>query len=340
MNHIRILFFADSHLGFDNALNARIERRRRWIDFQDNFEFLVNRAMAGDIDLVVHGGDIFYRSRVSPQFVHQCFDQLKRVTRHGIPVYVVPGNHERSKIPFPVFAVDPEIHIFDRPRHYMFCKNNMTIMLAGFPYRKLIRNSFEAIFFESLKDSGIHDFSLLCIHQTVEGSTVGPNNYRFYRGEDVLPRASLPDDIDAILSGHIHRHQILINRTAHHPPQKKAPIIYPGSIERTSFAERHENKGYCLIDLIMDPYGIKHVKWSFHSLKTRNMIVHALTSWPSEPTERKLLLESILRDDPPDSIVCLYFKQTNKSVDVPSIKDVRSILPQTMNVTLKITDAI
>jgi DNA repair exonuclease SbcCD nuclease subunit len=53
----------------------------------------------------------------------------------------------------------------------------------------------------------------------------------------VLDRLSLPGELTAVLAGHIHRAQVL----------DKGPgpaVVYAGSIERTSFAERDEAKGF------------------------------------------------------------------------------------------------
>ncbi len=58
----------------------------------------------------------------------------------------------------------------------------------------------------------------------------------FRTAADVIRHKDMPEKIDAVLSGHIHRHQVLIrdleNRTL------RTPVLYSGSIERTSFAER------------------------------------------------------------------------------------------------------
>ena len=48
-----------------------------------------------------------------------------------------------------------------------------------------------------------------------------------------------------------------------------APVFYPGSIERTSFAEKNEKKGYLTLELEKD--GLKSGRlnrWRFHELPT------------------------------------------------------------------------
>jgi DNA repair exonuclease SbcCD nuclease subunit len=49
------------------------------------------------------------------------------------------------------------------------------------------------------------------------------------------------------LAGHIHRAQLLTHDLAKRP--LAAPVIYPGSVERTSFAERNEEKSYVILNI-------------------------------------------------------------------------------------------
>jgi len=58
----------------------------------------------------------------------------------------------------------------------------------------------------------------------------------------------VPSDFAAVLAGHIHRRQTLTRDLRGRA--LGAPVIYPGSIERTSFAERNEDKGYVIADFI------------------------------------------------------------------------------------------
>ena len=61
---IRILLIADTHLGFDLPFRPRIKRRRRGPDFFANFERALKPAISGEVDAIVHGGDVLYRSKV------------------------------------------------------------------------------------------------------------------------------------------------------------------------------------------------------------------------------------------------------------------------------------
>ena len=64
MGIIRIRLIADTHLGFDLSFRPRIQRRRRGPEFFANFERALGPALNRQVDAVVHGGDVLYRSKV------------------------------------------------------------------------------------------------------------------------------------------------------------------------------------------------------------------------------------------------------------------------------------
>jgi DNA repair protein SbcD/Mre11 len=244
----RLLLIADTHIGLPG--------------FFSKFERALQPAFRGEVDLVVHGGDVFYRSQVKPGLVLHAFAPLKRIADSGIPVVVVPGNHERSAIPYPLFAAHPGIHIFDRPRTFLLNVRGVNVALAGFPNdRDQIRERFADLLERTQWQDPAADVRLLCLHQTVEGATVGPAGYVFRLAPDVIPGRAIPAGFAAVLSGHIHRHQVL---TADLRGQALgAPVFYPGSTERTSTAERFEAKGYVTMSIDADD-GVR--TWAFHPL--------------------------------------------------------------------------
>ena len=64
MGIVRVLFLADTHLGFDLAFRPRIESRRHGPEFFANFQRALQPALDGRVDCVVHGGDLLFRSKV------------------------------------------------------------------------------------------------------------------------------------------------------------------------------------------------------------------------------------------------------------------------------------
>ena len=71
---IKVLLLADTHLGFDLPLRPRVVKRRRGPDFFANTRLALQPALRSDVDLVVHGGDLLYRSKVAPGLVAQALE--------------------------------------------------------------------------------------------------------------------------------------------------------------------------------------------------------------------------------------------------------------------------
>ncbi|MEJ2502906.1 MAG: metallophosphoesterase, partial [Gemmatimonadota bacterium] len=220
------------HLGYDLPLRPRVERRRRGHDFQANYERALEPALAGEVDVVVHGGDVFHRSRIPPSLAWQGLEPLVRVADRGVPVFVVPGNHERSRIPHRRFAAHPRLYVFDRPRMFEVGVRGTRLRLAGFPFvRGDVRSAFPGLVRETGWRPDRASVDVLCMHQCVEGATVGPSDFTFTGGRDVVRCRDLPAGMAAVLSGHIHRHQVLTRDPG--GGALAAPVLYPGSAERT-----------------------------------------------------------------------------------------------------------
>jgi DNA repair exonuclease SbcCD nuclease subunit len=335
MGIVRILFLADTHLGFDFAFRPRIQRRRRGSDFFSNFEKALAPALTGEVDCVVHGGDLLYRSKVPPQLVEMAFAPLKRVADNGIPVYLVPGNHERSAIPHRHLAEHRRIHIFDGPRTFVYRKRNFTLALAGFPFIRVgIRKDFLSLLDRTGWQNVAADGRLLCIHQSIDGATVGPHNFMFRYAHDVIRISEIPSAFCAVLCGHIHRFQVLSKDLR--AKQLSTLVFYSGAIERTSFAEKDEKKGYLTLDIETEsPRAGKLAQWKFHQLYARPMVRLAVHPDKMNGPELKAWIKSSLFGLPPDSVVQLKIHGviTEDAMQVFSAPALRSIAPQSMNIS-------
>jgi DNA repair exonuclease SbcCD nuclease subunit len=335
-----MLFIADTHLGFDLPFRPRVVRRRRGPDFFRNFERALAPALDGSVDCVVHGGDLLYRSKVPAKLVTMAFEPLKRVADRGTPVFLVPGNHERSEIPYRLLAAHPKIHVFDRPKTLLLSIDGFHLAISGFPYvRDQIRKNFPRILERTGWRQTKADGHILCIHHCLEGATVGPNNYMFRYHEDVIKANDIPTGFAAILSGHIHRFQVITKDLRGRPIA--APVLYPGSIERTSFAERDEKKGYLTLEIETSGLLRGRLKsWIFHELPTRPMRQVELHADSLGDVELSLLIRNTLEKLPEDSIVKikLYGEVHKDSLSGVTAASLRSLAPPTMNVIAVLFD--
>jgi exonuclease SbcD len=333
---IRIRFFSDTHLGFDYPIHPRIERRRRGGDFFANFYRVLDGQAVSNVDLLVHGGDLFFRSRVHPKVIDRVYGALFEFADRGVPIVIVPGNHERSRLPESLYLSHPNIYVFVRPMTFMFRVRDVQVNLSGFPFeRDDVRSRFPSLLEKTGWREAGGDIRLLCLHQAVEGAQVGPVNYTFRSGREVVRFQDLPEGFQAILAGHVHRQQILTERRR--PGRIDRRVIYAGSTERTSFAEKDEDKGF--FDITFNPTDDNH--WALGSLGFKRLPVRPMAEIVIDRRLDGQKLESFLKARisqlARDSIV--RFKASCRPVD-PVIKRkltaefIRKIFPPTMNVEL------
>jgi DNA repair exonuclease SbcCD nuclease subunit len=138
-----------------------------------------------------------------------------------------------------------------------------------------------------------------------------------------------------VLSGHIHRAQQLTHAIDRQP--LPAPVIYPGSIERTSFAERFESKYYVILKIELSS-PIPHLEVEYRPLPSRPMIKLKIPTGGAKPEAIKTHLHQTLSNLDPDAIVRLQFTGPNAETIQASLSasDLRALAPQTMNISLPI----
>jgi exonuclease SbcD len=289
---------------------------------------------------VVHGGDVFHRARPHPTLVATAFEPLRRVADHGIPVFVVPGNHERSRIPHAHFTAHPLIHVFDRPRTFRLAMRGLKVALLGFPYeRHVVRARMPSLIRQTGWLPGADDVSLLCVHHCFEGATVGPGSFTFRRGPDVIRARDVPAGLTAVLTGHVHRHQVLEADLSGRP--LPAPILYPGSTERTAFAEMGETKGTLLLEIGTNPLAASGLRRRFIPLPTRPMCTAEIHAHGVGAEALARDVREAVAGFPPDAVLRLriHGHPSRHAMAVLGAAGLRTLVPATMNVDVRLVDA-
>jgi DNA repair exonuclease SbcCD nuclease subunit len=250
---------------------------------------------------------------------------------------IVPGNHERSALPFPLLWSLPNLYVFDSPRTFLLTLRGYRVALSGFPYS---RDDQRRSFSETVASTGWQehraDIRLLCIHQIVEGAAVGSQNFIFRHGADVIPSRLLPCSFAAVLTGHVHRFQVL--SVGSDGSRAASPVFYSGSTERTSFAECDEQKGYLLLDAVPTACGKGTIhSWCFEPLPSRPMKTIDVPVDGLDAREVRHRIAHSLKAIDSESIVRLRI-YGNPEADVLqslSARVLRSLAPPTMNIELR-----
>jgi DNA repair exonuclease SbcCD nuclease subunit len=329
---VKILLLADTHLGFDLPLQPRIERRRRGEDFFANYQLILDFARRKQVDLIVHGGDLFFRSKVSPAIIDKAYQPLFDLANAGIPIYIVPGNHERSRLPEHLFLAHERIQVFDQPVTLVQQIGDKQIALSGFPFTRNVRERFPELLAQTGWEGIQADAHLLCAHQTFEGAQVGPVDFTFREGPDNIPPEWVPGKFTAVLSGHIHRAQQLTQSLSGEP--LSVPIIYPGSIERTSVAERFEEKSFNLIQLAWKG-GRPNLEVETHPLPIRPMVKVTLPVENFPPDQVLVQIRDRLSLLKPDAVVRVELTgpRAEGVQRLISAASLRAAAPGSMNIT-------
>jgi DNA repair exonuclease SbcCD nuclease subunit len=238
---VKIVLTGDTHLGHDLPLKSKFPDRHRGEDFFQNFQRVLDHAVNTKADMVIHGGDLFYRTLLPEPIVDRVYAMLLDFAQLGIPMIIVPGNHESSRLPNSLFLQHPNLYIFKKAQTFTFDIKGIRLNISGFPcIRKTVSETFPRVFDPIRRPFTQSDINILCMHQAIEGARV--NNYTFRGGDQTIALNQLNDAYDLLFSGHIHPAQIV--KTLIYRKNKEILVYYPGSVERTSFAEKEEEKGF------------------------------------------------------------------------------------------------
>lgn len=247
---LRILHLADSHIGAQLVRRPRTQRPRRGDDILGSYRRVLDRAREFNVDLVIHAGDLFDVPAPSPAALAAATAPLLALAAQGIPIVIVPGNHERSVIPGSLLLAHPLIHVAADPTTFRLRLRGRDVAISAIPcIRRDSLATFDAALAATRWRDAEAELRILAVHQAFDGARCNSNTYRFRTSENVIGRESIPGEFHYVAAGHIHQHQVLTSPAG-------ATIVYAGSCDRVSFAERDEPKGCMLLE--MNGHGLQH----------------------------------------------------------------------------------
>ncbi|HHY70079.1 MAG TPA: metallophosphoesterase [Thermoanaerobacterales bacterium] len=85
---MRILFFTDTHIRGTNPQNRKDSFSET---LYRKIEEVFDIAQRSNVDILLHGGDIFDRPDISPSLVR---DLILLISKYSLPIYAVAGNHD------------------------------------------------------------------------------------------------------------------------------------------------------------------------------------------------------------------------------------------------------
>lgn len=274
---VRFLHTADIHLGapmrgFRDLPETWAARLREAIP--QAYDRMIDTAIAREVDFVVLSGDAFDTSQASYcDYVH-FFEGLQRLHESGIPLYLVPGNHD----PYTTWHHDverlpPSAHMLgtDSVSFYLHERDDQPLCLIGargyhnqaWPVSEPISKGItrtEAI--EALR--GVHPraaeapFCIGIIHTGLD-----LDQSKAYSD----PQALLSADVDYWACGHLHKK--LVRPSEAHPK-----IVFPGCVQGRDLKESGE-RGCYLVTLEEASFG-KTPDVSIEFVPTASVVFHTV----------------------------------------------------------------
>ena len=284
---IRILHFADVHVGMENygRLDPDTGTSSRVRDFLDRLDEVVDYAIAHDGDLAVFAGDAFKSRDPEPTQQREFAARIKRLA-DAMPTLLLVGNHDMPGMAAKASSVDifqalevPGVIVGHRAEGRVVRTKRGELYLAWVPYpmrnRLLVREENQGKTIDELDDAlrlavaqilgslaeeaeGKDMPRLLAAHLSVAEAKLGSERTILLGRDLALQISSFTDPVwDYVALGHIHRHQDL-------HPGGRPPVVYSGSLERIDFGEEDEAKGFCWIKLARGA-----TSWSFVPVEAR-----------------------------------------------------------------------
>lgn len=222
---VRVLQLGDTHLGMASGMEGAGPTQTRAADHLKAFDAALAPARRGEVDLVIHTGDLFDRSVPPKQAIVDAADRLVEIARQ-IPVVVIAGNHEKRGLKKLIPHGLDGLHVLDRPAQL----DVGGLRLGCVPY--LRESDAWAVAAAKVCKGGV---DALVAHQGFDGGRVPGYTFRRHRHRDVVGEQDLPAGVTYVMSGHLHPRQT--------HPLGDALVVHAGSTERTSFSERLQPKG-------------------------------------------------------------------------------------------------
>ncbi|MFN3385063.1 MAG: exonuclease SbcCD subunit D [Candidatus Thermochlorobacter sp.] len=275
---MKILHTADIHIGYEThgRHDTKSGLNSRWLDTQKCLKFMVQKALEEDIDLFLFCGDAYKDSLPTPTEQRIFARALRPLLDKGIPTVFIVGNHD-----YPVAAgkanalqIFPDLHdkvyLFSNPRHHDFETKSGKIRIIGLPWpmRNMLAGQKEylnktseelnalmheiyADFIESeaekIRNENLPYPAILAAHVHVADAIISEGSERISSRDPMFNVAVLAKrEFSYVALGHIHKHQDLNEGAVE---RGEPPVVYSGSIERITFSEEKDPKGFVIVEL-------------------------------------------------------------------------------------------
>jgi DNA repair protein SbcD/Mre11 len=344
---MRLLHTADIHLGIDThgRMDPATGLSTRLQDFQRSFDFMVERALKDNVDTFLFAGDAYRNADPTPTHQRLFVECLRPLLEARIPVAMIVGNHDHPVSFGKASALDifgfleGDVQVFNRPGLHRIETKSGPLQLIALPWpirsgllareelrsktpseiRDLIEQRYGALAegFAAECDPALP--TVLMGHFSVLGAELGGSERSSLIAHEpkLLASALAVPPVDYVALGHIHRHQDL--------NPGGVPVVYASSIERVSFKEMDDNKGFVRVDIDAGKPAGQRATYTFVPTPARRFVsVVADARKQADPTES--ILDAIAKADISDAVVRVRYVVDEDGAGRVDVKRLREAL--------------
>ena len=226
---VRLLHLADLHLGAPfESLGSRAAERQD--DLFDAFHRAVDFALdpANRIDGVLVAGDVFDVHDPDQALVHRVLAETRRLTNTSLPVFWIPGTHDRYDDPACVYRHEdlPGVTLltgarFGEPLRVTI--NDTALAISGYAYQDGLSSSEPLADLPDLGDEVIH---VALLHGSVQANLDWTVKDHYV---PITPEAVAAAPVHYLALGHYHN--------LREWPTTRGVAYYPGTLEGRRFRE-------------------------------------------------------------------------------------------------------
>jgi exonuclease SbcD len=343
MSKIRLLHFADLHIGMENygRLDPTTGVNGRVLDFLHCCDDLIDYGLEHEVDLVIFAGDAFKTRNPNPTYQRAFARRVKRLADAGVPIVLLVGNHDLPTMIQRASSVDifrildvPYVVVGRAERVHRIETRRGPVQVATVPYpvrqRLLAHDEYRGLSIEQL-DQAVQDIvtkniqamaaqlapdlpAVLTAHLSVSGATFGSERSVMIGRDAVVLKSALADPAwDYVALGHIHLHQSL--NGAEYPP-----VVYSGSLERIDFGEEGQVKGFCWVELARGK-----TTWEFVEVDARPFVTVRVDAREA-PDPLLALRQEVAAHELQGAVVRLVLKLRADQEPLVRDRDIRALL--------------
>ena len=271
---MKIGIFSDMHLGpYGDRVHPSSGLNMRMVDYWETLSSIMQDMQKREVDVCLFGGDAFKdkSGKPNPTQLKMFGSKIFPSSQQFFDVHMIPGNHDMPRSigeadALSCFEWIGGIHVHRTPELFNWCyEDKVQIITLPYPNRNAlmahdafkdmpvseVNNAIGRMLAEKLKevasklDPNIP--SVLIAHLALDVAKAGSENQMMMGRDICLSLHEIPDNIDYVFFGHIHKPQE-IQRHGFPEGDARGYVYIIGSPESVDFGEEGDVKRWLLLD--------------------------------------------------------------------------------------------